>query len=64
MKMSELMDFSQAELESKVDSMKKDLFKLKFQHGIRQLEDTSKLALLKKSIARVNTVLSQKINNA
>jgi len=44
--------------------MEKDFFKLKFQHSIRQLENTSKLSLLKKDIARANTVLSMKQKNA
>lgn len=64
MKISELNEMSQGELAAKVDAMEKDLFKLKFQHGIRQLENTSKLSLLKKDIARVNTVLSMKQKNA
>lgn len=64
MKISEIKELSQTELVSKVASMQKDLFKLKFQHGIRQLEDTSKLSLIKKDIARINTVLTMKRSNA
>lgn len=64
MKISELREMSQGELAAKVVAMEKELFKLKFQHGIRQLENTSKLSLLKKDIARVNTVLNQKQKNA
>lgn len=59
MKISELKSLSEHELISKVASMEKDLFMLKFQHGIRQLENTAKLSLLKKDIAKVNTVISQ-----
>lgn len=64
MKIFELSELSQGELADKVVAMEKDLFKLKFQHGIRQLENTSKLSLLKKDIARVNTVLTMKQKNA
>lgn len=64
MKIAELLELTQGELLSKADAMEKDLFKLKFQHGIRQLENTAKLSLLKKDIARVNTVLTTKQKNA
>jgi large subunit ribosomal protein L29 len=64
MKISELRELSQGELVFKVVVMEKDLFKLKFQHGIRQLENTAKLPLLKQDIARVKTVISQKSKNA
>ncbi len=60
MKIAELTELSDVELEMKVVSIEKDLFKLKFQHGIRQLEDTSRLSLLKRDIARVKTVIRQK----
>lgn len=60
MKIAELIELSDVELEMKVVSIEKDLFKLKFQHGIRQLEDPSRLSLLKRDIARVKTVLRQK----
>lgn len=64
MKISELRELSQGELVFKVEVMEKDLFKLKFQHGIRQLENTAKLPLLKQDIARVKTVISQKSKKA
>lgn len=60
MKYSELVELDKAELVAKVESLEKDLFKLKFQHSIRQIEDTSKISLLKKDIARVNTAISMK----
>jgi len=63
MKISELNELSTDELVSKVLTLEKDLFKLKFQHGIRQLENTAKLSLIKKDLARVKTVVQQKINN-
>jgi len=63
MKIAELHELSQGELALKVEALEKDLFKLKFQHGIRQLENTARLPLLKKDIARVKTVISQKRHN-
>lgn len=64
MKTSELNELSHSELVSKVAAMEKDLFKLKFQHGIRQLENTAKLPLLKQDIARVKTLISLKSKQA
>ena len=64
MKTSELNELSHDELVSKVAAMKNDLFKLKFQHGIRQLENTARLPLLKQDIARVKTLISQKLKQA
>lgn len=63
MKISELHELSQVELASKVLAMENDLFKLKFQHGIRQIENTARLHLLKKDIARVKTIISLKQKN-
>lgn len=60
MKISALRELTQDELEVRVQALEKDLFKLKFQHGIRQLENTAKLPLLKKDIARVKTLMSLK----
>ncbi|MDD5758748.1 MAG: 50S ribosomal protein L29 [Desulfobulbaceae bacterium] len=60
MKYSELIELDKAELVVKAELLEKDLFKLKFQHSIRQIEDTSKISLLKKDIARVNTAINMK----
>lgn len=63
MKYSDLIELGKVELDAKVISMEKELFKLKFQHSIRQIENTSKISLLKKDIARVNTAITMKQNN-
>jgi large subunit ribosomal protein L29 len=39
--------------------MREDLFKLRFKHGIRRLENPAKLSQLKKDIARVQTVIAE-----
>jgi len=59
MKATELRGLSESDLEAKVKDLSEELFKLKFQHSIRQLDNTAKLAELRKDIARVNTVLSE-----
>jgi large subunit ribosomal protein L29 len=62
MKNSELIDLGNALLKDKLNILEKELFKLKFQHSIRQIENTSKITLLKKDIARVNTAINFKQN--
>ena len=64
MKISDIRQLSESELETKVIDIGEDLFKLNFQHGIRQLENTAKLKELRKDIARVKTVISQNKLNA
>lgn len=60
MKISEIKELTEGEIAVKVDAMEKELFKLKFQHGIRQLDNTAKLSMLKKDIARLKTIKRQK----
>ena len=60
MKAAELRAMSLQELESKLKELKAELFNLRFQHAINQLENPHKLVEVKKDIARVMTVLNQK----
>ena len=60
MKASELRKLSQAELDAKLLELKKELFNLRFQHAINQLENPHKIADVKKDIARVMTILNEK----
>lgn len=59
MKASSLRELSAAELEKKLDDLKKELFNLKFQHSTNQLENPQRIVAVKKDIARVNTILRQ-----
>jgi large subunit ribosomal protein L29 len=61
MKIKDLRDLSGDDLTVKGRELAEELFKLKFQHGIRPLENPAKLQRLRKDIARVNTVLNAKI---
>jgi large subunit ribosomal protein L29 len=56
----ELRDLSLEELREKERSLKEELFNLKFQHGTNQLENTMRLGLTKKDIARVLTIIGEK----
>ena len=58
MKMNELRKMSAAELTAKVKELKAELFNLRFQHAINQLENPMRINAVKKDIARINTVLS------
>ena len=59
MKASELREMTNAELESKLQSLKEELFNLRFQHTINQLENPMRIKAVKKDIARVQTVIRQ-----
>ena len=62
MKTKELRALDVDDLVKKERDVREDLFKLRFQHSIRRLENPAKLAVLKKDIARIQTVLSEKQN--
>ncbi len=61
MKAKDLRCLSVEELSKKEVEFKDDLFKLRFKHGIRRLENPSKLNQLRKDIARIKTILAEKI---
>ena len=60
MKTKELRSLSVDDLLKKDKDIREDLFKLRFKHGIRRLENPAKLSQLKKDIARIETVLVEK----
>jgi len=57
MKASEIREMSVDELNEKLASLKEELFALRFQNAVNQLENTARLNAVKKDIARVKTVL-------
>lgn len=60
MKARELRELTEEELKSKEAELQDQLFKLKFQHALGQLDNALKLQNIKKDIARINTVLVEK----
>ena len=52
---SKLREMSEEELAAKERDLLEDHFKLKFQHGVGQLENTGRLNQVRKDIARVKT---------
>ena len=57
MKASELRKLSQAELDAKLLELKKELFNLRFQQAINQLDNPMRISAVKKDIARIMTVI-------
>jgi len=57
MKANELKKLSQAELDAKLLELKDELFKLRFQQAINQLDNPMRISAVKKDIARVKTVI-------
>ena len=60
MKAKELRAMSVADLEAKLDELKKDLFMLRMQHATNQLDNPMRLAAVKKDIARIKTIIREK----
>lgn len=56
MKVDEIRDMSADEQVQKLQSLKEELFNLRFQHATGQLENPMRLREVKKSIAQVKTI--------
>ncbi len=59
MKASEIRDLSMEEKLRKANDLKEELFNLRFQHEIGQLENPQKMKQAKREIARVKTIISE-----
>ncbi len=59
MKARELRELSEVELRNKERELVDQLFKLRFQHSLGQLENAAKLKNLRRDIARIKTVLKE-----
>ena len=60
MKASEVRAMSVAQLNEKLDALKKDLIFLRMQHATNQLDNPQKLVETKRDIARVKTMIREK----
>ena len=60
MKVNELRDLSTAELEEKLAESKQELFNLRFQNAINQLENPKRIGDVKKTIARILTIIHER----
>lgn len=64
MKAKDLRGLTVEELLNKETETKDDLFKMRFKHGIRRLENPAKLNQLRKDIARIQTIRAEKQTKA
>jgi len=62
MEVKEIRELSREELNVKLFDFKEELFNLRFQHEIGQLENHSVIKATKHNIARVKTVISDLVN--
>ena len=56
MKANEIRKLSAAEMDAKLAELKKELFNLRFQQAVNQLDDPMRISAVKKDIARIKTV--------
>ncbi len=57
MKANEIKDLTTAELEEKLAELKQELFNLRFQHTVNQLDNPMRMKAVKRDIARVKTFI-------
>lgn len=60
----ELREKTAAELNEELVTAKKELFNLRFQNATNQLDNTSRIKEVRKNIARIQTIITQKAKAA
>ena len=60
MKVNEIREMTSEQLNAKLKELKTELFRLRFQNAINQLDNPHKITDVKRDIARVMTVLHEK----
>lgn len=60
MKINEMRKLDTAEIYKEIESLKKELFDLRFQQATGQLENTAQIKKVRKDIARYKTVLNER----
>ncbi len=60
MKAKEIRSMSAMELNGQLETLKGELFNLRFQQATGQLENVSRIRVVKRNIARVKTVMHEK----
>ena len=64
MKVGEVRDLTEDQLKDKLIQLKREQFNLRFQRASGQLERTARVGEVRKDIARIKTVLSEKSSSA
>jgi large subunit ribosomal protein L29 len=62
MKANDIRDLSVDELKSKASELEQEMFNLRFQLHTGHLENSARLSQIRKDVARVKTVLNQKLD--
>ncbi len=62
MKISDVRDLSGDQLQDELHKLKKEQFNLRFQAASGQLENTDRVRILRRDVARVLTVLNERTN--
>ena len=57
----DIRELSEAEIRARIADLEEERFRLKFRQGTETLEDPLRLRVLRKDVARLNTVLREKI---
>ena len=60
MKVQEIREIETQELLNKVEEFKKELFELRFQQATGQLENTARVRQIRKTIAKIKTVIRER----
>ena len=60
MNINEIRDLTNEELNLKLEDLKKELFNLRFQHATNQLDNPRVITEVKRTIARVKTILRER----
>ena len=60
MNLADIRNLKTAEINSKIAELKAELFNLRFQHAVGQLENTARLRTIKKTIAQMKTIITER----
>lgn len=60
MKANEIRKMDTTEIKNEISNLKKELFDLRFQAAVGQLENTARLSKVKKDIARMYTIITER----
>ncbi len=64
MKTSEIREFSTDELHTRRRDLKEEMLMLRFQHASNQLENTARIYTVRRTLARIETVLGERRRQA
>ena len=59
MKAIEIRELSREERQQKVEDLKEELFNLRFQHEVGQLENPQKMKQIKRDLAKIKTIIRE-----